>query len=87
MILFCVSAAIPKKFYKNSSIICSDNKFEISLDQKKLKTPRGTPFYVESEPLALAISHEWNSQKENIEQSGMYLVIKIGIIINCLFSY
>ncbi|CAO1397472.1 unnamed protein product [Diamesa tonsa] len=74
--------AIPKKFYKNSSILCSDDKFEITLDTKKLKTPRGTPFYVESEPLAHAICHEWNSQKENIEQSGMYLTALANTVID-----
>lgn len=63
----------PKKFYKNSSILFSDGKYEITLDQRKLKTPTGKPFAVESEPLALAISTEWNLQKENIERSSMIL--------------
>jgi ATP synthase mitochondrial F1 complex assembly factor 2 len=43
------------------------------LDQKKLKTPTGGIFAVESEPLALAISTEWNSQKDTIERSQMML--------------
>ena len=52
----------------------SDGKFEITLDQKKLKTPKGTLFSVDSEPLALAISTEWNGQKDVIDRSGMHLV-------------
>lgn len=51
----------------------NDGKYEVTLDQRKLKTPRGSPFYVESEPLALAISEEWNSQKDTIERSTMML--------------
>lgn len=54
-------------------MLYSDGKYEITLDQRKLKTPRGTLFTVESEPLALAISTEWNSQRENVERSTMML--------------
>jgi ATP synthase mitochondrial F1 complex assembly factor 2 len=43
------------------------------LDQRKLKTPKGSPFHVESEPLALAIANEWSSQKDVIERSRMML--------------
>jgi ATP synthase mitochondrial F1 complex assembly factor 2 len=50
-----------------------DGKYEVTLDQRKLKTPTGGPFFVNSEPLALAISTEWNSQKETIERSEMIL--------------
>lgn len=63
----------PKKFYKNSSVLMSDGKFEITLDQRKLKSPTGGVFAVESEPLALAISAEWNAQKESIDRSRMML--------------
>lgn len=66
-------AAAPKRFYKNSSVLYCDGKYEITLDQRKLKTPRGTLFTVDSEPLALAISNEWNSQKDTIERSTMML--------------
>lgn len=63
----------PKRFYKNSSVLYSDGRYEITLDQRKLKTPRGTLFTVESEPLALAIATEWNSQKDTVERSTMML--------------
>lgn len=52
----------------------SGGKFEITLDQKKLKTPKGNIFAVESEPLALAVATEWNSQKDKIIQSKMHIV-------------
>lgn len=67
------SAAPIKRFYKNTSILYSDKKYEITLDQRKLKTPKGTTFQVESEPLALAIAAEWNSQKDTIERSRMII--------------
>lgn len=38
-----------------------------------MKTPNGSPFQIESEPLALAISAEWNAQTEVIERSRMML--------------
>lgn len=47
-------AAAPKRFYKNTGVLSCDGKFEITLDNKKLKTPSGAPFYVTSEPLAIA---------------------------------
>lgn len=50
-----------------------DGKYEISLDQRKLKTPKGTLLTVESEPLALAIATEWNSQRDTVERSTMML--------------
>lgn len=49
-----LAAALPKRFYKNASVLSCDGKFEITLDNRKLKTPSGAPFYVTSEPLALA---------------------------------
>lgn len=67
-------AAPPKRFYKDTGILRADGKFEITLDQRKLKTPKGNLFTVESEPLALAVANEWNSQKDKIIQSKMHLV-------------
>jgi ATP synthase F1 complex assembly factor 2 len=63
-----------KRFYRKTSILHSDGKFEITLDQRKLKTPKGSPFIVDSEPLALAVAAEWDAQKERIHQSSMHLV-------------
>ncbi|KAI4465400.1 atp synthase mitochondrial f1 complex assembly factor 2/atp12 protein mitochondrial precursor [Holotrichia oblita] len=66
-------AQLPKRFYKNTGILESNGKYEITLDQRKLKTPKGNLFVVDSEPLALAIANEWNSQKEKIVQTSMHL--------------
>lgn len=67
-------AAPPKRFYKNTGILRSEEKFEITLDQRKLKTPKGNIFTVTSEPLALGVANEWNSQSDKIIQSKMHLV-------------
>jgi len=52
----------------------NDGKFEITLDQRKLKSPKGSPFIIESEPLALAVAAEWDAQKDKIQRSSMHLV-------------
>lgn len=44
----------PKRFYKQTGVLSSDGQYEVVLDNKKLKTPKGTPFVLKSEPLAIA---------------------------------
>ncbi|XP_021916271.1 ATP synthase mitochondrial F1 complex assembly factor 2 isoform X2 [Zootermopsis nevadensis] len=65
--------ASPKRFYRKTGILRGDGKFEITLDQRKLKSPKGSPFVIESEPLALAVAAEWDAQKGKIQQSSMHL--------------
>ncbi|KAB0798573.1 hypothetical protein PPYR_09566 [Photinus pyralis] len=65
--------ATRKRFYRKTGILFSDGKYEITLDQRKLKTPKGNLFSVSSEPLALAVAAEWDSQKDIIKQSNMHL--------------
>ena len=63
-----------KRFYKDVSLVDAGNgSYEILLDSKKLKTPGGAIFSVESEPLALAVAHEWESQKDLVLLSQMHL--------------
>ncbi|KAJ3632471.1 hypothetical protein MTP99_009480 [Tenebrio molitor] len=71
-----------KRFYKNTGILRGEGKFEVTLDQRKLKTPKGNPFIVESEPLALAVATEWNSQKGNITRSKMHLTTLCNTVID-----
>ena len=56
-----------------SLIDAGKENYEILLDSRKLKTPSGTTFSVRSEPLALAIAHEWESQKDLVILSQMHL--------------
>lgn len=71
---FFFVAAPPKRFYKSTNILRSEGKYEVTLDQRKLKTPKGNTFAVENEALAVAVATEWNSQKDKIIQSKMHLV-------------
>ncbi|XP_011190057.2 ATP synthase mitochondrial F1 complex assembly factor 2 [Zeugodacus cucurbitae] len=66
-------AAPPKRFYKKTSVLYNDGKYEVTLDSRKLKTPNGTLFTVKSEPLAIAVATEFDAQKEHIERSKMHL--------------
>ncbi|XP_055902950.1 ATP synthase mitochondrial F1 complex assembly factor 2 [Eupeodes corollae] len=65
--------AAPKRFYKNTNVLYNDGKYEVTLDHRKLKTPRGNPFLLKSEPLAIAVATEFANQKETIVQSAMHL--------------
>ncbi|XP_018424804.1 PREDICTED: ATP synthase mitochondrial F1 complex assembly factor 2 [Nanorana parkeri] len=62
-----------KKFYENVSISQGEGGFEINLDRRKLRTPQGKVFEVPSEPLALAVATEWDSQKDTIKFFTMHL--------------
>ncbi|XP_030067018.1 ATP synthase mitochondrial F1 complex assembly factor 2 [Microcaecilia unicolor] len=62
-----------KKFYQNVSISQGEGGFEINLDRKKLKTPQGKLFTVPSEPLAIAVATEWDSQRDSIKSYTMHL--------------
>jgi len=62
-----------KRFYRKTNILASGDKYEITLDQRKLKTPKGRVLEVSSKPLALAIAMEWDSQKDTINRSNMHL--------------
>lgn len=78
--LLHIPVAAPKRFYKNTSILFNDGQYEITLDHRKLKTPSGKTLQVASEPLAIAIATEWDSQKEKINRSNMHLVIKYHLV-------
>jgi ATP synthase F1 complex assembly factor 2 len=65
-----------KRFYKHVSIAESSQsptKYEILLDQRKLKTPSGNLITIENEYLALALAQEWNQQVKQIDLSSMHL--------------
>lgn len=62
-----------KKFYKNVSITCDENRFEINLDERKLRTPSGKILQLPNRPLALMVAQEWNSQQKTIQLHDMHL--------------
>ncbi|XP_068099655.1 ATP synthase mitochondrial F1 complex assembly factor 2 [Hyperolius riggenbachi] len=62
-----------KKFYEHVSISQGEGGFEINLDRRKLRTPQGKVFAVPSEPLAIAVANEWDSQKDFLKFYTMHL--------------
>lgn len=52
----------------------NDSKWEVTLDQRRLKTPNGKVLTVPSEALARAIAAEWDAQTQYIVQPTMHLV-------------
>ncbi len=71
-----------KRFYKNVSVIETDNKtYEINLDKRKLKSPSGKTFTVKSELLANMCANEWNSQTKSIKLGTMHLT---SLVNTCL---
>lgn len=71
--MFCFSAT-RKRFYRSAGIVQNENKWEVTLDHRRLKTPNGRALVVQSEPLARAIAAEWDAQAETISQATMHLV-------------
>lgn len=74
-----------KRFYKQVSIVESSQsptKYEILLDQRKLKTPLGNLVTIENEFLALALAQEWNHQAKQIDLSSMHLNSLINTLID-----
>lgn len=74
-----------KRFFKQVSIAESSQsptKYEILLDQRKLKSPLGTVIAIDHEFLALALAHEWNQQVTNIDLSSMHLNSLINTLID-----
>lgn len=63
-----------KRFYKGTGIMQNESKWEVTLDQRRLKTPNGKVLTVPSEPLARAIAAEWDAQTETVVQPTMHLV-------------
>eukprot|EP00095_Tigriopus_kingsejongensis_P007244 maker-scaffold435_size171904-snap-gene-0.27 protein:Tk07244 transcript:maker-scaffold435_size171904-snap-gene-0.27-mRNA-1 annotation:"hypothetical protein DAPPUDRAFT_39815" len=72
-----MAARARKRFYKNVAVVSSagptQQEFELTLDNRKLKTPMGKEFRVTNEILAHAVATEWNAQKEYILLSQMHL--------------
>lgn len=63
-----------KKFYRLASVnLNENNRYEIKLDNRKLKTPKGKLFEVKNESLAQMIAQEWNGQLDKIKRHEMHL--------------
>lgn len=63
----------PRRFYKQVSVRPAEDGFEIALDQRVLKTPRGQRFAAPTRALAEAMAAEWEAQGELIAPASMPL--------------
>ena len=63
----------------------SQGGYQITVDNKKVKTPAGNLLVVPSKPLAMAVSVEWNSQVDTIKPANMHLVSKQLLMLCALY--
>lgn len=71
-----------KRFYRKTNILSNGGKYEIALDQRKLKTPKGKIFEVNNKALALAVAAEWEAQKNIIEKESMHLTALCNTVLD-----
>lgn len=69
---------LPKRFYKQASVIAADGGFQIALDGKGVKTPVKRPLCVPHQALAGAIAAEWQVQDTHIDPSTMPLTCLVN---------
>ena len=69
---------LPKRFYKEASVIATEGGFQIVLDGKGVKTPAKRPLAVPDQALAEAIAAEWQAQDTHIDPSAMPLTCLIN---------
>ncbi len=64
-------APLRKRFYKTAGYRKTADGFEITLDDKTVRTPSRRPVVVPAEPIAELIAGEWNAQGEFINPMTM----------------
>jgi chaperone required for assembly of F1-ATPase len=69
---------LPKRFYKEASVVATEGGFQIALDGKGAKTPVKRPLSVPDQALAEAIAAEWQAQGSHIDPSAMPLTCLIN---------
>ena len=73
---FLSAQKLPKRFYKEVSVVgagTKDGGYEICLDHRKVRTPKGSVLNIPSLPLAHAIAKEWDMQVDEIQMGRMHL--------------
>ncbi|CAG9566716.1 unnamed protein product [Danaus chrysippus] len=58
---------------RRTDIVQNEKHWEVTLDHRRLKTPNGSVFTVNTEPLARAVAAEWDAQHEYITRPTMHL--------------
>ena len=71
-----------KRFYDKVDVVETKNGYQITLDNKAVKTPHGRQLCVPYQPLAAALSVEWDSQEEFIKPEFMHLTALTNTVID-----
>jgi chaperone required for assembly of F1-ATPase len=69
-----VKRELPKRFYKEATVMPHEGGFAVGLDGRVTKTPAMKPVVVPSEAVAQAMAEEWSAQGEFIDPQTMPLV-------------
>jgi chaperone required for assembly of F1-ATPase len=62
-----------KRFYKNVSVTPVDGGWQVTLDERGVKTVKGAQQLVPSQALANALADEWTGQGDKIEPASLVL--------------
>lgn len=68
---------LPRRFYKQVTVVDTEGGFAIELDDRRVKTPAREPLAVPMRALAVAIAGEWEAQELEIDPEAM-LVTKLA---------
>jgi chaperone required for assembly of F1-ATPase len=64
---------LPKRFYREASVVAGEHGFALTLDGRPARTPAKAPLQVPTRCLAEALAVEWNAQEEVIDPAAMPL--------------
>jgi chaperone required for assembly of F1-ATPase len=64
----------PRRFYKAVSVEPTPDGFEVRLDSRTVRTPKGGKLALPTRALADQIAEEWARQGETIEVAGMHVM-------------
>lgn len=71
------------RFYKEVDVVpAEEDLWTVTLDGRRLKTPMAKPVLIPDETLAQLAAAEWDSQGEEIKQSGMHVSSLINTAID-----
>ena len=74
-----------KRFYRQVSVYKEESGrgwYGVQLDHRILRTPLRKPFLVPTEALALAVSEEWQAQKDKVQTSLMHLTALCNTVLD-----
>ncbi|CAB4000047.1 ATP synthase mitochondrial F1 complex assembly factor 2 [Paramuricea clavata] len=71
-----------KRFYKKVDVIETKKGYQVTLDDKTVKTPHGRQLCVPYQPLAAALSVEWDAQEDVIKPAFMHLTALTNTVLD-----